>query len=68
MQPPPGQSHKRAGWARSGHQPLAAMAPRCAASSPALASVLLTVLLGGEWGHTSVRLSLGVCSRHPTVP
>lgn len=44
------------------------MARRGGLSSPALARILLAALLGGEWGHVSVRLSLGVRSRLPTVP
>lgn len=35
------------------------MTPSCSSSSPALVPVLLAMLLGGEWGHVSVRL--GVC-------
>lgn len=36
--------------------------------TPALAPILLAMLLGGEWGHTSICLSLGVCSCLSTCP
>lgn len=35
------------------------MTHSCSPSGPALASILLTMLLAGEWGHMSV---------HPPVP
>lgn len=56
--------YKRARWVQGTEtlEPPSTMTRSCRPSGPALASFLLTVLLGGEWSHVSIRLSLGIHS------
>lgn len=70
MQRPQASSHKKARWAQGVHRhqsPCPTMTQSCRPSGPTLTSILLTMLLGGEWGHMSIHLSLSLHSCLSTV-